>query len=858
MGPLQVLLALLPAIVAALFGLVIALFRPSAYRAVFRFLWHQKLFTACLVAVAVCWYTGFPLSLIPTRAGTAGGVPGDWPTYRGGPARLGRALDAAAEPEPTAGTALWSALRDMTIYSSPTVAGDRVYVSAVWDMTPFNPTGKGAIVCLDAATGEEQWRYAPRDFRGTFSSPVVREGRVVCGEGLHQTADARITCLDLAGRRLWELGTKSHVESTACIEGGRVYIGAASDGLYCVDLEPGTDGRPVVRWHLDPERYIDCESSPAVVDGTVYFGLGVGGNAICAVDASTGDERWRVATPYPVFSAPTVVDGLLLVGMGNGNYAQTAAELLAVRAEELKNAGKSADEIAAATKDLGPAGAVWCLDARTGGVRWKHALPETVLGSVACEAGRAYVGCRDGRLYCLSIDGKPLGQYDARGPIFSSPALGRQYVYFSTKDGRTFGLRADTLEGVWDTPLGSEVWGSPALARGHLYVGTTAGLRCVGSDVPPPPPLWNAGEHGGIVGREALPREVEESWRYPAEGEPPFKVTAPLAMLGDFAYAAGKSAEGPRLVKLSMTAEAEGVQRAVWTRPLEHAIDLPLAGLAEKLFVVEGPAGGRAALRCRSANDGQAIWSVPVNGGAPGQFTIDRQRAYIWAAANELAAFDLASGEASWRTSPDVGTPVGSPTAATDLLLVAGTGGLAVIDAPTGTLLWRAELQGPPRGPPLMIGAGFLLAIGERVEFRRLTDGGIQWQSPVGQVDHPLAAHGGYVVACTRGGRLNLLRLDDGQVVGALPCEGSSWSPLVHQGLIVFRESERWSAALLPKREAGGSEARLLQEAGLLKSWEWFITFGGDVRPATPLVGTAGGIVFADEKGGVVCVRPTR
>jgi outer membrane protein assembly factor BamB len=549
---------------------------------------------------------------------------------------------------------------------------------------------------------------------------------------------------------------------------------------------------------------------------------------------------------------------LLFVGMGNGNYAQTAAELLAARAEELKSAGKSADEIAEATKGMGPAGAIWCVDARRGEVRWKHPLPDTVLGSVACEAGRLYCGCRDGRLYCLSTDGRPLGQYEARGPIFSAPALGRRHVYFSTKDGRTFGLRADTLEPLWDTALGSEVWGSPALAHGHLYVGTVAGLRCVGSDVPPPPPLWSAGERGGIVGRDALPREVEEAWRYPAEGEPAFKATAPLVMLGDFAYAAGQTAEGPQVVKLVMAAEPEGGKRVVWTRQLEKAVELPPAGLAETLFVVEGPGGDRAALRCLSAEDGRARWSVLLSGSAPGRFTIDRRRAYLWTAEDELTAFDLAGGEVSWRKSPDIGTPVGAPALAADLLLVAATRGVAVIDAPTGTPLWHVELDEPPHGGPLIVGAGFLLAIGERIEFRRLTDGGLQWQSAIGRVDHPLVAQAGHAVACTRSGRLNVLRLDNGQVIGTLPCEGSNWPPLVHQGLIVFREPERWSAALLPKAGEPQSQARLLAEAGLLTAWEWFITFGGDVRPATPLVGTAGAIVFADEKGGVVCVRTTR
>jgi outer membrane protein assembly factor BamB len=278
-----------------------------------------------------------------------------------------------------------------------------------------------------------------------------------------------------------------------------------------------------------------------VVDGVVYFGLGVGGNAICAVDAATGDERWRVPTPYPAFPAPTVVDGRLYIGMGNGNYAQTAEELLAARVEQLRGEGKSAEEIAAATKGMGPGGAVWCLDAKTGAVHWKLPLPQTVLGSVACEDGRLYAGCRDGRLYCLSTDGKPVTDYDARRPIYSSPALGRRHVYFATKDGRMFCLTADTLEPVWDVLLGSEVWGSPALAHGHAYIGTVAGLRAIGSQVPPRPPLWNAGNRGGVVDSEPLPREVEEAWRYPAEGESAFQVTAPPMVLADHVYVAGQS-----------------------------------------------------------------------------------------------------------------------------------------------------------------------------------------------------------------------------------------------------------------------------------------------------------------------------
>ena len=69
----------------------------------------------------------------------------------------------------------------------------------------------------------EVWRYAPDNYRATFSSPVVQGNFVVCGEGLHQVDDARVTCLNVgSGERRWEFRTLSHVESTPAISQGCV------------------------------------------------------------------------------------------------------------------------------------------------------------------------------------------------------------------------------------------------------------------------------------------------------------------------------------------------------------------------------------------------------------------------------------------------------------------------------------------------------------------------------------------------------------------------------------------------------------------------------------------------------------
>jgi outer membrane protein assembly factor BamB len=266
-----------------------------------------------------------------------------------------------------------------------------------------------------------------------------------------------------------------------------------------------------------------------------------------------------------------------------------------------------------------------------------------------------------------------------------------------------------------------------------------------------------------------------------------------------------------------------------------------------------------------SADGGEERWRFPLDRAAPGHFTIDRRRAYVWTAAEELSAVDLTSGQVEWSIRVETGTAAGLPVAAGDLLLVTGTKGMALYDAPTGTRLWQVKPAGSPRGAAIFVGPDFLISIDDRIELRRLADGQMTWQAAVGHVDHPLIAERGQAVVCTRSGQLKLLSLQGGHAVRTLPCEPGRWPPLVHQGVAVFRQPERWYAWELTELEGAPLSgltpaARRDADASATPSepWEWFITFGGDVQPSTPLVGVAGAIAFADQKGGVVCVRPTR
>lgn len=733
-GPLQTLLALLPAILLGLGSMLFAAFKPKGFVNLVRFCWRQKLFFGCVAAVIVSRHYGVFAKLFETHRSSnelsSAGRTG-WSTSRGGPQRLGR---GPGELDPTRSTAVWKNDRDATVFSSPAVSGSGVFFATATGMGPFSPEGRGAIVCVEAESGREVWRYAPTDYRATFSSPVVADGCVVCGEGLHQVQDARVTCLDLLGNKRWEFRTKSHVESTAAIADGKVFIGAGADGFYCLSLEPTANGQPRVLWHLDGEKFPDCESSPAVSDGVVYFGLGDGGFAICAVDAMTGTQRWRIETPYPVFAPPTVADGKLYVATGNGNYVQSAADLLEMKLQILKDDGATAQQLAAARQRLKPAGEVWSIDLAKQQVDWKFAAGDAILGDVVRGDDSLYFGSRDGHLYRVSLGGQLLGKFDLRDPLVCSPALGRKHVYATTSTGRLFCFDAMTLKPVWDASLGGgeNFVSSPVVAHGHVYVGTAQqGLRCLGQPGVPELPVWSNGERGGRADDEPVPQSLSLAWQYPAVTDAPFEITAPLMPLDGAIYAAGRREGQTQLLKLSADISVFSETRLLWShdfKPHQFAgpIKVPPVGSGTRMCVIEShaPFDSGGMLWCLSADEGHALWKQPLAEASMG-LAVDAKQVVVWSSPDQLRSFDLANGTSLWKKSLAGSRAAGAPTIASDIVFAATETQLVALDAPTGALLWSVALSEKPTGGPFVEGQHIVVSRGDQQALHSIVNGAL-------------------------------------------------------------------------------------------------------------------------------------
>ena len=867
-GPLQVLLALLPALLAALGGVLFALFKPSTVKKLLRLLWVQRIPVAIGAAVLAFLFYGLPRLLpgggrVAAEAGAAG-----YEMFRGGPERRGWVPGA---DDPTVGGKVWASTRaSRTFYSSPAIAGKYLYIASA-EKGVF--ADKGNILCIDATTGEVVWKDNLTGYRATFSSPAVSGDYVVCGEGLHVTTDARVVCLDRrTGKLVWEFRTASHVEASPCVYKDRVYVGAGDDGYYCFALKGDGAGKPQVLWHKPGKDYPDAETPPVAHDGKVYAGLGLDGRAVCCFDAETGQELWRLPTPYPVFAPPTVAEGKLFIGMGNGDYVNTAAEAWAAALAELKAKKASAEEIARAEKEMAKGGAVWCVDLATHQKVWGYDLPDAVLGAIAAGNGRLYFGCRDGTFHCISTDGKPVARWNALSPIMNSPALAKGHVYFVTSKGVLYGLDAQTLEPCWQATLWSSAPGSgdfffssPIVANGHVYVGTaTEGVLCLGNPGKPPEPVW-AGYLGGPgqsgrADESPLPEKLEVAWSYPGpkgegeaparEGEAPaepIQVTGPPAHLGGALYVPMRRGDLCGLAKLKLNADPSERAELAWFAPTAHPISVSPAARGGVVYAVDGRPGDKGRrLRALAAHDGKEQWGAGVEEGAGGDLVLGAGHLLATTQKEGVACLATDAGKAgkllwSYGGSRSVGAPVEADGRVCVSLLSPSR--LVVLDSLKGEALWGRELPSPPTTGPILAGETVCVGMEDGVCAFALIDGRLLWrQAQAGRVAAPLVHANGKVACVNAELGLSLLCLANGTVARSQAGLAGPFPPLLTPNeLFLGRERGGISRTPTDCDQGASTWLRLPRTEKIL----------------TPLVVVKSHVYFGSTRG-LVCARPAQ
>ncbi len=374
-----------------------------------------------------------------------------WSTFRGGKNRTGH-VDTLAGP--TIGTPAWvfkdEAAMAVDFSSSPAIVGNLLYIGS--SHGSIFSLG-GATYCIDTETQKVLWRHASPT--PIFSSPAVAGGRVYIGEGYHHDSHCHLRCLDAkTGELIWSFPTTSHVESTPYISQGKLYFTAGADGVYCIDALEGQE-----IWHYGD---VHADMCPVVHKDKVYFGTGYGDYKIFAVDAQTGIEAWSKEMPYPVWGSPSADENLVFFGLGRGNFSESApipaGKVVALDAEtgdivwehEAEDAVLTAIAIQNGSVTFGSRdGYVYSLQSADGKLNWKTDLGDPVVSSPAVTTDTVYAATKNGYIYALStVDGEIQWEFDTRIvtrniELYSSPAVANGLLYIGSSDRYIFCLGGD-------------------------------------------------------------------------------------------------------------------------------------------------------------------------------------------------------------------------------------------------------------------------------------------------------------------------------------------------------------------------------------------------------------------------------
>jgi len=302
-----------------------------------------------------------------------------------------------------------------------------------------------------------KWKFPTGD--RIVSSPVWSDGVVYFGGD-----DGNIYAVATqTGRQIWKQATGGPSPSTPAVIDGTLYVVSYDGKLYALNSHTGA-----VRWKfvtggerrfeakglngLQPKNQTVADpfdvflSSPVVVQGAVYFGSGDG--HLYAVDAASGDLRWKFQTGDVVHASPAFADGVLYFGSWDSYF--------------------------------------YAVDAATGKEKWRfHGGEDPVLhnqvgfqSSPAVANGVVYTGCRDAQLHALdAATGKEKWHFDnALSWVISSPAVSDGRVFFATSDSSLYHV-VDALTGkpILRQQDKAYMFSSPTIAGDVVFIGVLNG-----------------------------------------------------------------------------------------------------------------------------------------------------------------------------------------------------------------------------------------------------------------------------------------------------------------------------------------------------------------------------------------------
>jgi outer membrane protein assembly factor BamB len=269
----------------------------------------------------------------------------------------------------------------------------------------------------------------------------------------------------------WSYDTGDAIDSSAAVVDGSVYVGVGNGDLIALDLETGE-----LSWTYATGSFFG-EASPSVSEGIVYIGDLDG--VLHAVRADEGTAVWTFPTQGEIRGSAAVVDDTVLVGSYDTNlYAidRTSGEL------QWKFQTDGQVHATPAVRDglafvAGCDGAFRAITIADGSEAYQVFIGSYTGASPLMVGNRAYFGTYEYEVLAIDLDARDVAwRYSTPGrefPFYSSAALYEDTVILGGRDKFVHALDAETGEARWTFETRARVDSSPVVSGGLVYVGSS-------------------------------------------------------------------------------------------------------------------------------------------------------------------------------------------------------------------------------------------------------------------------------------------------------------------------------------------------------------------------------------------------
>jgi outer membrane protein assembly factor BamB len=424
-------------------------------------------------------------------------------TYRGDSQRSG----SDGKAGPSAPKVLWSWKSNDHFIAAPVASKDQLFVSGLGG---FNIP---VLTCLNVdpkAAKRVAWsKSTPYLKLPTVSSPALFDGKLIFGDGMHQTDGAILHCLRLdKGRMLWQYplpGTLVHLEGSPTVAGGRVYLGGGAAGVVCVDLNrvrldgkemelatieklldkkwadlqakyeadkknnaefavpPSEDDlpkpAPLLAWQQGKEKWhVDAPVAVAgehVLAASAYLDKEKAGDrALFCLNSKNGEIVWRTPLRINPWGGPSL----------SGDFVVVSGSTIGYDPKQLKKAR----------------GSIAAYNLRDGKEKWKKDVPGGIVSCVALTKELALATATDGKVRAFDLQtGERRWIYDNKTPFFAPVAVAAGVAYAGDLRGVVHAINLADGSAKWKLDLAAEpvkapgmIYGGPILHGGRIYVAT--------------------------------------------------------------------------------------------------------------------------------------------------------------------------------------------------------------------------------------------------------------------------------------------------------------------------------------------------------------------------------------------------